>query len=524
MMACQIIATLVLSFLLPLGAPPSTPDWYAAYQQGDHGRAYELLYRDGDQRDAAALFNLGLLRYRGEGTAKSPMAAARLWRQAADRGIAEARNNLAVMVARHEPSGFGDRAVAERRKIVLDLLNAAARQGLATAQKNLGFMYFSWCGEEDYPNDPGEAYYWLRLARRNGADVPQDLIDGLAKHIGAATVAKAEGRLARHRPEDAGEPELDPIDEPRVTVSRANVRKAPDVRSPRLHRLAKGTTVIALGRVKGGKWMLVARDDEILGYVLESKLAAETTAETAEPARVDTADFGRYHALVIGNNDYERLPDLLTAVPDARAVGDVLRNRYGFQTTVLLNATRAHILGALTTFRRRLTDGDNLLVYFAGHGWLDGDADRGYWLPVDAVEGDPTNWVSNATITDAVRAMQARHVVVIADSCFSGTLTRGIKISVRRPDFLDRMAEKKSRTVLTSGGLEPVIDSGGGNHSVFARTLLETLDGNREPLDGQKLFSLIRRPVMVNSDQTPEYGDIRKAGHDGGDFLFVPIR
>jgi hypothetical protein len=40
-------------------------------------------------------------------------------------------------------------------------------------------------------------------------------------------------------------------------------------------------------------------------------------------------------------------------------------------------------------------------------------------------------------------------------------------------------------------------------------------------MDGTQLFNMIRRPVMLNSDQTPEYSDIRKAGHDGGDFLFV---
>ena len=29
--------------------------------------------------------------------------------------------------------------------------------------------------------------------------------------------------------------------------------------------------------------------------------------------------------------------------------------------------------------------------------------------------------------------------------------------------------------------------------------------------------------MIVNADQTPEYSDIRLAGHDGGDFLFVPV-
>ena len=58
--------------------------------------------------------------------------------------------------------------------------------------------------------------------------------------------------------------------------------------------------------------------------------------------------------------------------------------------------------------------------------------------------------------------MDARHVMVVADSCYSGTLTRGIKIKSRDRDA-ERMADlakKRARVVLTSGGLEPVSDSG----------------------------------------------------------------
>ena len=83
------------------------------------------------------------------------------------------------------------------------------------------------------------------------------------------------------------------------------------------------------------------------------------------------------------------------------------------------------------------------------------------------------------------------------------------------------MAGKKSRTALVSGGLEPVMDSGGGEHSVFAKAFLEALADNDGVLDGQALFARIKRPVILNSDQTPDYADIRRAGHDGGDFLFA---
>ncbi len=70
-------------------------------------------------------------------------------------------------------------------------------------------------------------------------------------------------------------------------------------------------------------------------------------------------------------------------------------------------------------------------------------------------------------------------------------------------------------------GLEPV-DDGSGRHSVFASNFLAVLEDNTAVLDGTELFSRIKRPVMLNADQTPVYADIRKAGHEqGGDFLFV---
>lgn len=234
---------------------------------------------------------------------------------------------------------------------------------------------------------------------------------------------------------------------------------------------------------------------------------------------------GNYNALVIGVNKYKHLPGLKTAENDAKDVARVLKMNYGFNIKLLLNPTRAQIISALRNYRRELSLKDNLLIYYAGHGWLDHDADEGYWLPTDATEQDESNWVSIAAITSAVRAVDAKHVMVVADSCYSGKLVRGLHIKLKKPGYLERIASKKARVVLTSGGLEPVVDDGGkGQHSVFASAFIEVLNENNGVLDGATLFSKIRRPVMVNSDQTPEYSDIRKAGHDGGDFLFVRMK
>ena len=95
-------------------------------------------------------------------------------------------------------------------------------------------------------------------------------------------------------------------------------------------------------------------------------------------------DFGRYHALVIGINDYKNLPRLETAVNDATALADVLRQRYGFEVRLLLNPGRSDVIRALDKLRGDLTERDNLLIYYAGHGVLDVEADAGFWMSVDA--------------------------------------------------------------------------------------------------------------------------------------------
>ena len=190
-----------------------------------------------------------------------------------------------------------------------------------------------------------------------------------------------------------------------------------------------------------------------------------------------------------------------------------------------MDANRSDILLALNNLRWKLTKSDNFLIYYAGHGWLDKEADEGYWLPVNAQKDNMLAWISNSSITASLRALKAKHVLIVADSCYSGKLARGVHIVNKTPGYLSRLSRNKARCVISSGGLEPVIDSGGdGLHSVFATAFLNALKENYDILDGAQLFNKLRRPVMLNSDQTPQYSDIRKAGHEGGEFLFVPIK
>ena len=265
---------------------------------------------------------------------------------------------------------------------------------------------------------------------------------------------------------------------------------------------------------------------------LEAKLAKLERENATQTARavgpIDSAiamniNYGDYHALVIGIDDYRSLPKLRTAIADARAVADVLRTRYRFEVTSLINPTRAQIVDKLDDLRATLTPTDNLLIYYAGHGWLDDKADQGFWLPVDADEKRTSNWLANDKITGTLKAIEAKHVMVIADSCYSGKLVRGVELALASPQkakYLRQMARKKTRMAMSSGGLKPVED-GRGKHSPFARAFLKALNDNEKVMDGTSLFKAVREPVMLAADQTPEYSPIRRADHDGGDFLFV---
>jgi hypothetical protein len=257
--------------------------------------------------------------------------------------------------------------------------------------------------------------------------------------------------------------------------------------------------------------------------------AAAASARSALP----DINFGRYHALVIGNQKYSAMPTLETPEADAKAIAELLATRYGFEVKTLLNATRYDILSELNRLRATLTDKDNLLVYYAGHGELDRVNQRGYWLPVDAEPNSDANWISSVAITDILNVMTVRQAIVIADSCYSGALTRSSLGRLEsgmsdeaRINWLKSIAKSRSRTVLTSGGVQPVLDGGGGKHSVFAQILIRILADNNGVLEAQRVYQEIAARVLnaamkARFDQRPEYAPMRFAGHESGDFLFV---
>ncbi len=126
--------------------------------------------------------------------------------------------------------------------------------------------------------------------------------------------------------------------------------------------------------------------------------------------------------------------------------------------------------------------------------------------------------------------MKARHVMVVADSCYAGTLSgtaiAAIPTTAKDEDVLF-ISRVKARTVLTSGGLQPVADSGAGDgHSVFAGALLQVLNQNATLLEGLNLERDLANKISARGgnalSQRPEYTALKHAGHEGSEFFFLP--
>jgi hypothetical protein len=282
---------------------------------------------------------------------------------------------------------------------------------------------------------------------------------------------------------------------------------------------------------------IVAADNNGKIDEMEFTLQQRNTNESDTEAGVTDSpkiNFGRYYALIIGNNDYKELPKLKTAVEDAKEVGALLKEQYNFEVTTLYNANRNTILSTLNSFRKRLTEHDNFLIYYAGHGTLEERNTQGFWLPVDSSLDDDVNWIPTDRITGIMNLMSAKQIMVVADACYSGIMTRAslTRLESGRSTeaynkWLKKMAAYKSRIIISSGETKPVLDGGGGKHSIFAKALLETLRNNNKILLGIDLHRAIAALVVdasarLGQDQVPQYAGLNRAGHELGDFLFVP--
>jgi hypothetical protein len=275
------------------------------------------------------------------------------------------------------------------------------------------------------------------------------------------------------------------------------------------------------------------RQPEGTQTVVERQLEMDMKQQDITP---NHASFGRYFALVIGNQNYLNIENLMTPKNDADEIAELLENKYGFNVVRLNDSDNIAIMDAINNLNKMIGEEDNLLIYYAGHGnrVAVGDFETGYWLPsnADAPPRD-TLWISNEFITRHIARIQAKRVLVIADSCYAGMLSSAPghllmkKVDRTSERYIQYKKPRRSRLLLASGGDRPVLDSGGGNNSVFANALIQVLKNNNGLITGPEVFESVRQKVISDAkaadfEQTPQYKVIKGAGHEMGDFFFIP--
>jgi filamentous hemagglutinin family protein len=254
----------------------------------------------------------------------------------------------------------------------------------------------------------------------------------------------------------------------------------------------------------------------------DRQLSAAQLAQLApEP---DPLPPGRRVALLFAVEQYidDSVSDLGTPSEDATLIDGVLRQRLGFETRVYRDPTRSEIFDAIRDVARELTEDDQLVVYYAGHGYSFYGTDLAYWLPADAETTRANAWISSAELSRLFHRIPARQILMIADSCYSGGFA-GDAVEQVDDVPLAELAQRRAVMAMTSGGDEPVAD--GAENSPFARALADELGrlDRAQPLS--VAFEPVRSRVEQEMPQTPNYGIVRFAGFDdGADFVVAPRR
>lgn len=443
-------------------------------------------------------------------------SALNVWLPAAEDGDADAQATVGEIYERGL-GGEPDYAAAA------EWYRRAADNGSARAQYNLGALYEQGLG---VAADRLEALNWYR--RASGLDEDSVIFRSAAAAEQAALRERLLAQIAdRDRQIDVLEREVQRLEE-------ALAGRAGDVAEIREEL---GSVRALLEQLES----LRASDSDALAAIPQEPegTGARTVARFEEPeqARYRRGDFGRYYALLIGVQEYDLLDDLASPANDTARLAQVLEERYGFSVLTLADPDQVSVMRAVNRLNETLDDDDNLLIYFSGHGdrLQSGIRETGYWLPRNAEPPpDDTLWVPNDFVSRHLGRLEAKRVLVIADSCYSGLLGEEpgyVMVGDGRytDDYIEWKKPKRSRLVLSSGGDAPVVPEAGHTHSVFASALLEAFEENDQVLTAPELFLRIRERIRADESVSgvayePEFKALKDAGHEVGDFFFIPAR
>ena len=267
--------------------------------------------------------------------------------------------------------------------------------------------------------------------------------------------------------------------------------------------------------------------------------ATDTLRNTAEEQftivreeAVQAAKPGTDYALLFATDSYIHWPNLWNPLFDAEAIRVDLQEIYGFQVELVHNPTREKILETLLKYAKKTyTAEDQLLIFFAGHGYFNREFREGYLVAHDTKKADDditmASFLSHSEFRNYVDRMLCKHIFLVMDTCYSGTFDQRIAMRGSEDDIskllshsdIKRKLKYTTRWYLTSGGKEQVSDGIPGRNSPFARELLEALrsgGGHDNILTIDEVLNYMDR-IKDPKPRSSGFG----TNEPGSDFLFI---
>jgi hypothetical protein len=248
-----------------------------------------------------------------------------------------------------------------------------------------------------------------------------------------------------------------------------------------------------------------------------------------------TITTGKFHALIIGNNDYKGefgvWQDLQTPGENAEALATVLRENYRFDNIELVrNASKKEMLLAFEKLGNKLAKNDSVIVYYAGHAKkVSGEV---YWIPIDAKGKRKKTYISTRDIRDLIDELssEAAHILLISDAPFERNLVDGISnpggaLTVNRSFLAELSAAKSVQAIIQKSGSYVDQDYRKSGTTPLTYNILKILrESTADILTFEELANKTYRGLGSNQQSRLIYGVLKGTNDDTGEFLFVKHR
>ena len=213
-------------------------------------------------------------------------------------------------------------------------------------------------------------------------------------------------------------------------------------------------------------------------------------------------------AVIIGNENYERVTKVQYALNDAKVFASYCRKTLGLpkdNIRIYRDATYGTMLTALDDIKSIASafEGDlNVIFYYAGHGVPSESDKTAYLLPVDASGQHTEVCLSTKRLYDTLDGLHAKRVLVFMDACFSGAQRgEGMLASARGVALKVKQDAPKGNMVVFSAatGDETAYPYKEKGHGLFTYYLLKKLQDTKGDVTLGELSDYVNKEVRRQS-------------------------